>query len=363
MRMRTFFHDRLGEVAIFVLAVVVSDLVLRASGCEQAIVALVDGILVIGGVTQLVVGFVRDRGFWSGVEALARTGGEDAGGPAGDAADAAVQASLLPEPDGALATTVSDAIDRVLADATRKVSVARLESEEHREYVETWVHEIKTPIAAARLTIANHPGQATSAVAADLDRIDTYVEQALYYARSSSVDRDYVIRENSLQALVNDAVKARARELIERGVHIEAHDLDETVLCDAKWMRFCIGQVIENAAKYPAPDEAGRVPRITFAARRTGEGTADELVALTIRDNGRGIPAGDLPRLFDKGFVGENGRAADAARSTGIGLYLVRRLCEKMGIAVGVTSEEGAWTEVSFGFPMNRMHFLESEQR
>jgi signal transduction histidine kinase len=201
------------------------------------------------------------------------------------------------------------------------------------------------------------------AVSAELDRIDTYVDQALYYARSSSVDRDYVIRETSLETLVNDAVKAHARTLIERGVRISKGDLDETVLCDAKWMRFCLSQVIENAAKYPAAEGEGRVPEISFAARRERQGSADECVVLSIRDNGRGIPEQDLPRLFDKGFVGTNGRAHDAAKSTGIGLYLVKRLCDKMGLGIGVTSSPGRWTEVDFTFPMNRLHFLDDESR
>ena len=384
MRLSAFIRDRLPDLGTFILVVAVADVVLLASGSEGNIILLVDGILLLGGILRLVISFSRDREFWAGVDAVGRASFssdediDDDGGVA-DEGSALVAARTLPEPVSRQAVSVRCAMDNVARDAAEQVAAARRDADEHREYVETWVHEIKTPIAASRLTIANHPGPGTAAVATEIDRIDAYVDQALYYARSFSVDRDYVIRETSLATMVNDAVKAHARTLIERGVRITIgdgeHGIDEQVFCDAKWMRFCLGQVIENAVKYTAAGDAARdaaddaagddrrVPEISFSASHEGEGSADERVILSIRDNGRGIPEQDIPRLFDKGFVGSNGRDPDATRSTGIGLYLVRRLCDKMGLGVDVSSAVGRWTEVRFTFPINRMHFLDPDSR
>lgn len=360
MRLLPYIREILSEVGIFAVAVAVADAVLLASGSEANIVLLVDGVLVLGGVSRVVVRYLRDRPFWKGIGAIARI---DDLPESVTATDALAASRLLPHPEGAKGTSTFLAIENIVRDCSEEVAAARRDADEHREYVETWVHEVKTPIAAARLTAANHPGAGMSAVSVELDRIDAYVDQALYYARSSSVDRDYVIRETNLEALVNDAVKAHARTLIERGVRIAKGGLDERVFCDAKWMRFCLGQVIENAMKYPAVQDVGRVPEISFSARHEHEGFAEECVVLAVCDNGRGIPKQDLPRLFDKGFVGENGRAVDATRSTGIGLYLVKRLCDKMGLGIGVRSAVGLGTEVDFTFPMNRLHFLDDESR
>ena len=119
---------------------------------------------------------------------------------------------------------------------------------------------------------------------------------------------------------------------------------DETVFADAKWLAFVIGQIVVNAAKYGART-------IRFSARVEGRG-ADGRTVLEIADDGCGIPAADVPRVFDRGFTGENGRAQGS--STGMGLYLVAQLCEKMGLGVGLASEEGAGTRVMIAFPHDR---------
>ena len=202
------------------------------------------------------------------------------------------------------------------------------------------------PIAAARILTDSNPGQVSSSLARELGRIDGYVDQALYYARSATLDRDYVIREVRLRDIVTDAVKGHARSLIDGGVRVEVQGLDVTVFADAKWMSFVLGQLVENAVKY-----RGAAPCLAFSAQVRGRGTADECVELAVEDNGIGIPAEDLPRVFDKGFVGRNGRLEGQTKSTGLGLYLVKRLCDKMGVGVRMESEQGRFTRATLTFP------------
>lgn len=115
-----------------------------------------------------------------------------------------------------------------------------------------------------------------------------------------------------------------------------------------------MGQLIQNSVKY-ARDEGAQ---LLFAATRANAGDADDCVKLVVRDNGRGVPAADLGRVFDRGFTGENGR--NGKRSTGIGLYLVKRLCDKMGLGIVARSEHGEFFEVEITFPTNHMHYFES---
>ena len=218
--------------------------------------------------------------------------------------------------------------------------------------METWIHEVKTPIAAARLVAQNHPDAATAAMDRELVRIEGYAEQALYYARSTSVDRDFAIRSVSLDELVRGALKANARTLIDARIAPELGDLDFKVRCDPKWLTFVLGQVLVNAAKYrkPAgPDGVLEPARLRIGAKRRQSEADARVTVLSIADEGIGIPSEDVDRVFDRGFTGQNGRRF--AKSTGIGLYLARSLCEKMGLRVTLASQVGRGTTVSIEFP------------
>ncbi|MDR1801604.1 MAG: sensor histidine kinase [Lachnospiraceae bacterium] len=219
----------------------------------------------------------------------------------------------------------------------------REELRDYREFVELWVHEIKTPIAGAKLVLENNPDTPAQR---ELDRIEHYVEQALFYSRSASVENDYIMRETSLKTLVSESLKQRARYLIANKVKIETQNLEPKVLADIKWLSFILWQLMENAVKYGAST-------LSF----TGiEG--NENVLLLIEDDACGIPAKDIERIFDKGFTGENGRKIGAA--TGLGLYLCKTLCDKMGLGLSVKSEVGIGTTFTLVFPVSYIFVSES---
>jgi signal transduction histidine kinase len=244
------------------------------------------------------------------------------------------------------------AVEAVRADAAARVGAAQGRELDYRSYLEAWVHEAKTPLAAAGLMAQALPDGAGQPIARELDRADAYVEQVLYYARSTALHNDYLLRTCSLRDLVGEALKSRAHAVVGAHVAIGMEGLDVEVPTDPKWTVFALGQVIDNAVRYRAPEGA----RIDFSARVEDAGGADERVVLTVADNGCGVPARDVGRVFEKGFTGTNGRTH--ARSTGIGLYLVRELCAKMGVGVSFASEEGAGSRVAFSFPVNRTHLF-----
>lgn len=255
---------------------------------------------------------------------------------------------LLEEPGFAegvfLCRCVADT-GKSMADA---VAEARRDAAEYREYVETWVHEVKTPIASARLALENEPGPLAQRLEEELFRVEEYVEQALYYARSGAVERDYLVRALPLERLVSGAVKKYARPLIAAGFRVELGELDAVVYSDEKWVGFILGQIIANAVAY-----RGGTPVLTFTQR-----LGSDAVTLCVRDNGAGIPECDLPRVFDKGFTGANGRSG-AGRSTGLGLYLCRRLCARLALGLSVFSHAGEWTQVELTFPKGRLHLAD----
>ena len=223
---------------------------------------------------------------------------------------------------------------------TENVGRARKEQEEYKEYMELWVHDIKLPIAAAKLVAENNPGPVSESMDEELDKIDAMTENVLYYARSECVEKDYIIRRCNLKELVGASVRANKKYLIRSHFSINIRNCDIQVLTDPKWASFILNQIISNSIKYSSSK-----PSLTFSASKGQEG-----LSLSVSDNGIGISADELGRIFEKGFTGSGGRN-EGSRSTGIGLYLCRKLCGKLGMGIRASSEPGKGTEITIVFP------------
>ncbi|MBR6293311.1 MAG: sensor histidine kinase [Lachnospiraceae bacterium] len=222
------------------------------------------------------------------------------------------------------------------------VAAYRRQNKEFREYIELWVHEAKLPLASMRLMCRQSP-EIENKMAVQLGRIDDYIENVLYYARSENAERDYVIKETSLKKTFgNVAVKNReALQMID--ARLETSGLEINVLTDGKWLEFILGQLMANSVKYRS-EESPVV--INVYAEESGIAAI-----LRFRDNGIGIPAADLPNVFEKSFTGANGRKD--SKSTGMGLYIVKNLCDRLGHGITIESEEGVYTEVTLTFNKN----------
>ncbi len=215
----------------------------------------------------------------------------------------------------------------------------RRETKEFREYIELWVHEIKLPVASLQLMCHN---DAQTKYSEQLKRIDDYIENVLYYARSGNAEKDYIVGPVSLKrAFADIAIRNRA-ELTERNITLRTENLDVNVMTDGKWLGFILGQLMSNSMKYEADE-------ITV----TAEDFPDKTV-LRFRDNGCGIPESDLPYIFEKSFTGENGRTYK--KTTGMGLYIVKKLCSKLGSSVSAQSVRGEFTEITITFGKNDLH-------
>ena len=219
------------------------------------------------------------------------------------------------------------------------VSDAQATTKEYREYIESWVHEIKTPITATRLICRNTDEKTRRKLTVELAQIENHVERALYYARAESPEQDFLVRQISLEDIAAEALEHHRSLLIQSGVRVETENLAHVVYTDGKWVCFLLGQLLQNAVRY-----RGEQPVIILSAK-----ALENQVQLTVSDNGIGIPAHELPRVFDRGFTGSNGRSRGG--STGMGLYLCRKLAGHLGIQLDIQSVEGQSTSVRFTFP------------
>lgn len=222
-----------------------------------------------------------------------------------------------------------------------QIGAVRRERLEYKEQIEQWVHEIKTPITAMKLICENHRSDLTKELLTELEKTNRLTEQVLYYARSEHTEKDYSVREIRLFDAVHQAIAKNKYLLLQNGVNIDLQETDDTVYSDEKWVCFILNQLIANSVKYRAEQ-----PAIKFYTVCQGN-----RITLCVQDNGIGIDASDLPRIFEKGFTGRNGRNT-AQNSTGIGLYLSRRLCDKLGIGLSADSA-GNGTTIRLSFHIN----------
>ena len=247
-------------------------------------------------------------------------------------------AECAPPPRGLYERRLFDLTRRAGRAMTGAVSDAQARQREYREYVERWVHEVKAPITAARLICRELDGETRRKLTAELAQIEANIERALFYARAENPEQDCLFRQADLRKIAAQAIENHRSLLIQSGVRVETEHLNGVVYTDEKWAVFLLGQLLQNAARY-----RGTAPVITLSK------PLGKQIQLVVEDNGIGIPAHELPRVFDRGFTGSNGRARGGA--TGMGLYLCRKLAGFLELGLHITSEEGNGTAVTLTFP------------
>lgn len=257
----------------------------------------------------------------------------------------------LPEPSTYEQKLYFELLHALNEEYYKRVDKLNNEKKDFINFINYWVHEIKTPVTGSRLIFENslHKSkeEILDAMEASIDSIENYVQQALYYSRLDSFSQDYLISEVDMEELIKSIVKKYARMFIAKKIRIEINCGAFIVNSDKKWLAFIFEQILLNALKY-----TGRNGTIKI------EGKNDEKErAVVIEDNGTGIKPEDIGRVFDKGFTGQNGR--DSLKATGLGLYLSKRLANKLGHDISVTSVYSEFTRVCIRFPLNKSTMLQ----
>ena len=214
---------------------------------------------------------------------------------------------------------------------------------DYKEYIESWVHEIKIPITSAKLLCENNKSEITNKIDEEIEEINNYVEQALFYARLDQVSNDFMIRKIKLADVIKNVLSRNKKIMIQNNMKVELKNTDVSAYSDEKWLEFILNQIIINSIKYKKEQNATIIIETT---------ENKENVKLKIKDNGIGIKKSEIDRIFDKGFTGTNGR--NQKKSTGIGLYLCKRLCEEIGMNLKAESIENEYTEMIITIPRNK---------
>lgn len=225
------------------------------------------------------------------------------------------------------------------------VKVLENQTNDFKDYIEMWIHEVKIPIASLVLMAHNHPDKFDKNSKEQIKRIENYVEQVLYYVRQEFAEKDYYINAVSLKKVIASVALKNKNDFLENKIDFIVENVDYKVYTDSKWLEFILNQIIGNSIKYKKNKNSSI--KITVEEDL-------EKYTLIIEDNGIGIPETDLSYVFEKSFTGMNGRKK--GKSTGMGLYIVKKLCDKLGHQVKIESKEGEYTKVSFLFSKNKYY-------
>lgn len=210
---------------------------------------------------------------------------------------------------------------------------------EYKEYIDSWIHEVKTPITAIQLMCDNERNTVTDRIKLETKKVEMDIERMLYYSKSGETWKDYIIARHLLRNIVEDSIMKVYQILIYNGVKIDMQVEEEEVFTDEKWSSFIITQILLNCVQYQSEETLS----IGIYVKKEKEGTS-----LVIEDNGLGIKPEEINHIFEKGYVGSNGRKNE--RSSGMGMYICKRLCDKLDIGLHAVSEYGKYTKTILTF-------------
>ena len=310
MNFRRFIKDKIISIALLLFGIVTIEIFLITYPIGSFIKLYIPIIIIILYIIALGIEYLNKKSFYS---SLLNTLNE--------LDEKYLITEIIKSPnfmDGKILKDVLEQTDKSMIENVNKYKYIQ---DDYKDYIELWIHEIKIPIATSKMIIENNKNIVTRSIDEELDKVENYIEQTLFYARSNTVEKDYYIKKSKLKEIVNDSIKKNKNSLIGEKISINLHDLEVEVNTDSKWIQFILNQIIQNSIKYKKQNSNLEIEMYAKQGK--------ENVILYIKDNGIGIKKGEITRVFEKGFTGTNGRLANK-KSTGIGLYLCKNLCNKL---------------------------------
>lgn len=334
MKLVSYIKDKVISIVIYLLMVVLISLILKVFNLDKSVLIVIFLILIINGVMLILVNYFRKRSYYNNILGML---------------DKLDKKYLVLETVLEPTTYEEEIVNNILYDINKSmienINIQKRSINEFKDYIEMWIHEVKLPIASMVLKCHNHKEVNSNELLSIIRRLDNDIDQILYYMRSEITEKDFIISEVSLKDIVRSVSLKNKDDLLENKIELEVTVDNECVYTDKKWMEFILNQIISNSIKYKK--EKDSFIKIT-------SNVSEDKVNLIVYDNGIGISKGDIKRVFDKSFTGKNGR--DKIKSTGMGLYIVKNLCSKLGHNIYIESALDKYTKVIIEFGKNNYY-------
>lgn len=338
MRLKEYLFDKLPQTIVFILGYIVTIIFLKAFKMAKPLMLAISFVFGIMYIAIITIDYLRKQKFYNNlvqtVEGLDKK---------------YLVLEMINKPDFYEGKIFYQTLYEINKSMIENVKEYSLSITDFKEYVEMWIHEVKIPISSLVLLNHNHKNSLDSKYVKQIRKLDNYIDQILYYVRSENAEKDYIIKETSLNDIIKNVALKNKDDLLENNVDLIVDVDDEKILTDSKWLEFILNQIINNSIKYKR-DNIGSYIKI-----KTYENTNS--VELFVEDNGIGIPKNDLGQVFDKCFTGENGR--EKSKSTGMGFYIAKKLCVKLGHRIEIESEAESFTRVVITFGKNDFYKLD----
>ena len=335
MKFNSFLKDRLYSIVTALFSYFIILLVLLAYKSDKAIVIVITIILLVTYILLFLTDFFRKQKFYT--DLLTNIDNLD---------KAYLVLETLNRPEFYEGELLCQALYEIDKSMNENVRIEKEQLLDNKEYIEMWIHEVKRPLASLVLTLNNQKNILDRKTKNILKRLEDYVDQVLYYVRSENAEKDYFIKEVDLSKVIKNVGIKNMDDLLDNKVEFIVDKTNYKVFTDSKWLEFILNQIINNSIKYKRNIDNSYIKIYV-------KDNLDTTV-LIIEDNGIGIKSSDIRQVFDKTFTGTNGR--EKTTSTGMGLYIAKNLCKKLGHKIEIESKENEYTRVFITFAKNKFY-------
>ena len=334
MKYTEYLKDNIISIIIYLSTIILLFLMLNAFKLDMSVNILTTIILLISGISIITINFYRKNKFYksylNNLNKLSKK---------------YLILETIPEPDTYEEKIIVESLYEINKSMIESINEYQRNIIEFKEFVEIWIHEVKIPISSMVLKCHNNKEKYDKSLLSIIRRLDNNIDEILYYVRSENTEKDFSISEVDLKEIVHNVSIKNKDDLLENNISFETNIKKVTIHTDKKWLEFIINQIINNSIKYKKDKDSV----IKISSRED-----DDKTVLEIYDNGIGIPSKDIKRVFEKSFTGSNGR--DKVKSTGMGLYIIKKLCDKLGHNIYIESKEKEYTKVIIEFGKNEMY-------
>ncbi len=332
MNFRSYLKDKFWYIYLFIFSYAFIIFLFLAFKLKQELIISVSVIIFIFFILSILIDFFKKKSFYN--ELLVNIKNLD---------KAYLVLETLEKPNFYEGKLLYEALYEINKSMSENVKNLKLQVDDFKEYVEMWIHEVKIPISSLVLMQHNHKNEFSKEQISQIKRIENYVEQILYYVRQETAEKDYLINEVSLKKIINKVLLKNKDDILENNINLIVDTSAFNVSTDSKWLEFIINQIINNSIKYKKDikDSYIKISMMNYKDK----------LDLIIEDNGIGISDSDIPLVFKKSFTGQNGRIK--SKSTGMGLFIAKSLCDKLGHKIKIESKENEYTRVIITFCKN----------
>ena len=334
MKLKYYIKDKIYSIIISSFTYIIILLLLFAFKTDKSLILVITIILFITYMILFLIDYLRKKKFYTdlllNIESLDK---------------AYLVLETLNKPEFYEGKLLYQSLYEINKSMSEFVNDKEERLQDFKEYIEMWIHEVKVPLSSLVLTFTNNKKDIDIKVRKELKRLENYLDQVLYYVRSENAEVDYIIKEVDLSKIIKNVGIHNMDDLLINNIEFSISNVKYKVYTDSKWLEFILNQIINNSIKYKKDKDSYIKIYI--------EDLSDK-ITLIIEDNGIGIPKADLKYVFNKTFTGSNGHEKN--KSTGMGLYIAKKLCKKLGHKIEIESIKNKYTKVYITFSKNKYY-------